>query len=480
MPNQLTMNHFKPLSIAIALALTLSACTSDKVSDITPNIKASLDQTISLSQVTKDVTYLASNELNGRGNFSSDIEKAAQYIGKRFSEVGLTSADGTVNFQQYYNITSITPSSLSVVLNGNALNTDSLTMASTIEDFMWNKNDKDLTTHVIRQDDNMRKVLGDINQLGGHHLVLLHPSHEKTFKRYQAYFSRGLTKLTSEQQGNTGGVIVAALTDIVEVNTLSVTGKSKLSQTKISNVIGVLPGKTKPNEIVLYSAHYDHLGGKAPHTVDNNDSANNAGNNGDAGQHIYNGADDDASGVSAIINLANHFRLTGNNERTLMFAAFSAEEIGGFGSKYFSSQVKPADITAMINIEMIGKPAKFGPGTVWMTGMNRSSLGKQLNVALKEQGSEIYADPYPEQNLFYRSDNATLARLGVPAHSFSSTQLDKDQHYHQVSDDINSLDLASMQQVIKTLATATTPLVNGTITPSRIDANLVKGKGMIF
>ena len=174
------------------------------------------------------------------------------------------------------------------------------------------------------------------------------------------------------------------------------------------------------------------------------------------------------------------FAKENNNERTLIFTAFSAEEIGGFGSRYFSKQLNAKSISAMINIDMIGKPAKFGVGTVWMTGMERSNLAEQMNNALAPHKLSIFADPYPEQNLFYRSDNATLARLGVPAHSFSSTQLDKDQHYHKTTDDINSLDIKSMHQVIKTIALATTPLVTGEITPSRIDVNLVKNKGLIY
>ena len=129
---------------------------------------------------------------------------------------------------------------------------------------------------------------------------------------------------------------------------------------------------------------------------------------------------------------------------------------------------------------MIGKPSKFGAGTLWMTGMDRSNLGALLNKNLVELNTQIYQDPYPEQGLFYRSDNATLARLGVAAHSFSSTQLDKDQHYHKVTDDINSLDLSSMHKVIETLATATQPLVDGTATPTRIDKAEVRAKGKIY
>lgn len=247
------------------------------------------------------------------------------------------------------------------------------------------------------------------------------------------------------------------------------TSTSEVSNTSLTNVVGILPGKSKANEVVLYSAHYDHLGvmpefeGKTTQT-----------------SQIFNGADDNASGVSAIITLANHFAKLGNNERTLMFAAFSAEEIGGFGSRYFSNQIDANAITAMINIEMIGKPAVFGEGSVWMTGMERSNLGAQLNEILAPKQLTIYADPYPNQNLFYRSDNATLARLGVPAHSFSSTQLDKDQHYHQVSDDIDSLNLPSMLKVIKMMAIATTPLVEGKVTPTRIDENNVSRKGLIY
>jgi len=198
------------------------------------------------------------------------------------------------------------------------------------------------------------------------------------------------------------------------------------------------------------------------------------------GDNIFNGADDNASGTTAIINIAQYYAKKGNNARTLMFAAFSAEELGGFGSQYFSKQLDPKTITAMINIEMIGKPSKFGAGTIWMTGMEKSTLGAQLNKVLANLDKEIYPDPYPEQGLFYRSDNATLARLGVPAHSFSSTQLDKDKHYHNVSDDLSSLNLPSLHKVIEILAIATQPLVEGTITPSRIDKNKVKHKGLIY
>ena len=110
----------------------------------------------------------------------------------------------------------------------------------------------------------------------------------------------------------------------------------------------------------------------------------------------------------------------------------------------------------------------------------QKALGELLNKSLEKHDIEIYKDPYPEQGLFYRSDNATLARLGVPAHSFSSTQLDKDQHYHKTSDDLSSLDLNSMHKVIETFSIASEDLVNGKITPTRVDVSKVEGHGKIF
>ena len=462
---------------------TLASTVSAKANNLEV---VSIDDTITLAQVTKDVSYLASDELKGRSNFSNDIHKAADYIAKRFNEVGLNSAMSAEHFKQVYSIQKITPNSLVVSINGEVIAQENLAIATTVPSINWQRSatkqtplNKVINTVFINKKDDLRKSLGELNNQGGEHLVLLHPDHKNTFKRYQGYFSRGVTTLVNDKsssqskkansQKNTGGTLVIALTPIDKVNNFNVTSTSEVSNTSLTNVVGILPGKSKANDVVLYSAHYDHLG-VLPEFEEKTTQT----------KKIFNGADDNASGVSAIINLANHFTKLGNNERTLMFAAFSAEEIGGFGSRYFSNQIDANSITAMINIEMIGKPAVFGEGSVWMTGMERSNLGVQLNEVLAPKQLTIYADPYPNQNLFYRSDNATLARLGVPAHSFSSTQLDKDQHYHQVSDDIDSLNLSSMLKVIKMLAIATTPLVEGTVTPTRIDANNVSRKGLIY
>ncbi len=442
--------------------ITLSLITS-LLLIIMPKVLAN-PMSLTLESVIKDVTYLASDELKGRANFSPEIDQAASYIAQRFSDIGLSpiNVEKNTSYKQTFTIHSIMPTSLIVTINTIDVAKENLAMASSIGQLSWGKANIDngsVKKHIIGNEDNMRSVLSELNKTGGQHLVLLNTQHKSMFIRYQSYFQQGLTKLSLEHQG----AIVIVLTDDDNIDSVSVEASTTISQKLLTNVVAVLPGKTKPEEVILYSSHYDHLG-----------------DNGKVNDKIFNGADDDASGTSAVINIAQYYASKGDNARTLIFAAFTAEEIGGFGSKYFSEQLDPATITAMINIEMIGKPSKFGAGSVWMTGMERSNLGQLLNENLKEQGIKIHQDPYPEQGLFYRSDNATLARLGVPAHSFSSTELDKDEHYHKVSDDLASLDLNSMFKVIQSLAFGTQGLVDGSVTPTRIDFAKVKANGLIY
>ncbi|SEK82058.1 Peptidase family M28 [Colwellia chukchiensis] len=453
--------QLKYILAAIALTTPLYGACENSISDIIP-----------IEQVVKDISYLASDELKGRANFSPERAQAAAYIAERFAEIGLapmqtkqkqlTQKPHIALFLQHFNVHKIQPQHISVSLNHSAIGHENITMATTLAELSWQT--EQAQSHVIGKDDDMRKVLQQLNQQGGQHVVLVNSAHRKTFQLYKNYFDAGLTKLAITQPG----AIVLVLSDESQLSHYQVKAQAKISQQSLSNVVGILPGHDAQlaNEVVLYSAHYDHLGTTAD------------------GRKIYNGADDNASGTTAILNLAQYFAQQGNNQRTLMFSAFSAEEIGGFGSRYFSQQLNPDNVVAMINIEMIGKVSKFGPGTVWMTGIERSNLAQLLNDALPENlannGLAIQADPYPEQKLFYRSDNATLARLGVPAHSFSSTQLDKDPHYHQVSDDLSSINMSSMHQVIELLAIATQPLVDGSLTPSRIDKSKVRLQGKIY
>ena len=222
-------------------------------------------------------------------------------------------------------------------------------------------------------------------------------------------------------------------------------------------MIGVLPGKNKKNEFVIFSAHYDHLG------IDNE-------KNGDS---VYNGANDDASGVTAVISLAKYFKELHNNERTLVFAAFTAEELGGYGSQYFSQHLDAKKVIAMFNIEMIGTESKWGRNSAYLTGYEKTDMGKILQKNLIGTGFNFYPDPYVQENLFYRSDNATLARLGVAAHTVSTSKMDNEENYHKLSDEVQTLDLKNMIQIIQSIAISAKSIISGKDTPTRVKADLL-------
>jgi len=219
-----------------------------------------------------------------------------------------------------------------------------------------------------------------------------------------------------------------------------------------SNIIGVLEGKSKKDEIVIISAHYDHLGIRSKEGVLDS---------------IYNGANDDASGVTGVLALAEYFKKVGN-ERTIVFAAFTAEEMGLIGSTYFGKGIDASKYVAGINLEMIGKTPSFGPNTAWLTGFDRSDFGKIIQKNLIGTGYQLFPDPYKNYNLFLRSDNASLARLGVPSHTFSTSPIDTDKDYHQASDEAETLNMTVITQTIQAVAKGTESIINGKDTPTRV------------
>jgi Zn-dependent M28 family amino/carboxypeptidase len=168
--------------------------------------------------------------------------------------------------------------------------------------------------------------------------------------------------------------------------------------------------------------------------------------------------------------LAKYFKAVGKNERTIVFAAFTAEEVGGYGSQYFSRQFDTEKVVAMFNIEMIGTDSKWGKNSAYITGYDKTDMGTIMQKNLEGTGFTFHPDPYPEQNLFYRSDNATLARLGVPAHTISTAKMDGEPHYHKVTDEIGTLDMANMAKIIKSIALSAKSIVSGKDTPTRVKA----------
>ena len=172
--------------------------------------------------------------------------------------------------------------------------------------------------------------------------------------------------------------------------------------------------------------------------------------------------------------LAKYFKKIKNNERTLVFAAFTAEETGGFGSQYFSKQLEPDKVAAMFNIEMIGTDSKWGKNSAYITGYEKTDMGNIMAKNLEGTGFTFHPDPYPDQQLFYRSDNATLARLGVPAHTISTSKMDSEPFYHTVDDEFETLDMKNMAAIIKAIALSSRTIISSEDTPSRVDRSKLR------
>ena len=215
------------------------------------------------------------------------------------------------------------------------------------------------------------------------------------------------------------------------------------------NAVGVLKGSdpSAAAQVIMLSAHLDHLGVNETLT----------------GDKIFNGADDDASGCVAVLELARVLGSGKRPKRTIYFVCFGSEERGGFGSQYFIAHppVPLEQIVADITFEMLGRPdAKVAAGTLWLTGFERSTLGPEL----AKQGASLVADPHPEQNFFQRSDNYPLALRGVIAHTISSYGLHTD--YHRVSDEVGKIDFPFMTRSLNSLVKPIQWFANSTFRPA--------------
>jgi hypothetical protein len=214
------------------------------------------------------------------------------------------------------------------------------------------------------------------------------------------------------------------------------------------NVVGRLLGSDPllAEDVILLSAHLDSLG-----------SHGNLAN-----PIIYHGADDDASGVVAVLELAEAFAKGVRSKRTILFAWFGSEETDSRGAQRFigAPPVPLSHIVANLEFEMLGRadPA-VAPRTAWLAGFERTNLGPEL----VRHGANIVADPHPEQQFFERSDNIQLAYRGVIAHTVSSFGLHPD--YHRPSDDLSRIQFEHLTAVIRSLIAPIGWLASSQFTP---------------
>ena len=240
----------------------------------------------------------------------------------------------------------------------------------------------------------------------------------------------------------------ATLAGLADGTPLRLEAKLNLAVTgETWNTVGMIKGSDPllRDQAVIFSAHLDHLGTKTT----------------SHGKVIYHGADDDASGVSAVLELARAIAAD-RPRRTVLFAFFGSEERGGLGSTYFC-QFPPlplSQIVAALEFEMLGRPDDAIPRhKLWLSGYERSDLGSELAA----HDAPLVADPHTGEHFFERSDNYSLARQGVVAHTVSSFGLHRD--YHRPSDTLAHIDFLHLDEAIESMIAPAEWLVNSEFRP---------------
>ncbi|WP_129715561.1 M20/M25/M40 family metallo-hydrolase [Pedobacter sp. SYP-B3415] len=414
--------------------------------------KPDINQIISKEYADRLIKTLSADEMQGRATFGPGIDKAATFIESEFKKIGLQPLAGLKGYRQTFYKYRLSGRQGTVTVNGKPIDQANIAViGSTTEKLAFDAKSGAPVTVL----DTTKEFSAQYRQFARapkKQLVIVPAKFAEAFKRIRG-FSAGASVVDEKDLNATeGGGSVFVLGADPAAKDFSVNMQSKVEKLPLFNVAGMIPGKSKKQELVIFSGHYDHIGIQKAVGTDS----------------IANGADDDASGTTAVIALAKYYKALKNNERTLIFVAFTAEEIGGFGARYFSNQLNPDDVVAMFNIEMIGKDSKFGPNTAFITGFEKSDFGKILQKNLAGTEFSFHPDPYPQQNLFYRSDNATLAALGVPAHTISTVQIDGDKLYHTVKDEYSSLDVQNILATIRGIAKSAVSIVAGKDTPTRI------------
>ncbi|MGB5930351.1 MAG: M28 family peptidase, partial [Cyclobacteriaceae bacterium] len=229
---------------------------------------------------------------------------------------------------------------------------------------------------------------------------------------------------------------------------------------KGQNVVGWLEGSDSllKNEYILLSAHYDHVGmGMAI-----------------GGDSLYNGANDNASGVATMLGIAKRLQKADSlPARSILFVAYGAEEIGLLGSRFFKENppVPLANVVVNLNFEMTGHSLKLGKRNLYLTGAKYSDLSDYMQAYFASENWTLIDNPFPYANLFRRSDNYNLASIrreddityGIPAHTICTWG--GEDHYHKPHDEPEFIDYENMHSLIEVM---TGLVINLADAPERI------------
>jgi hypothetical protein len=394
--------------------------------------------------VKADEEFLAGDALQGRGSATADEAKAAAWVASRFEEFGLVRAPGMNSYLQTATIVQPMPGGAPVLSAGGEAMPGLTLLFAPLREVRGN-------LVVAASDDPAALPAGDVIAIGSKKASLIAMA--------RAASARGVKLLIARESGESnrlrqqmGGEIrmpaylEGAAPDSIAIATLPDASFDRLvgragqevrlelpgltmARSITTNAIGFLPGTDPEAGVLLLSAHLDHLGRRRDGT-------------------IMHGADDDASGTTAVIELARALAAGPRSRRGILFVCYGAEEMGGFGSAYFGAHPPvPLDkIVANIEFEMIGaQDPKLPRGSLMVTGFERSNLAE----AMAAHGARVAPDPYPEEHFFERSDNYQLALKGVVAHTLGGWPTTP--VYHQPSDTIENLDIPYMTGAIQSL-----------------------------
>ena len=404
--------------------------------------------------------FLASDVMAGRGSATRDEEIAATYVASEFMGYGLKPAPGMSGYLQSARV--VAPE-----LDGHALlqaAAGSAGAGASIEEgaamMLVRSSGEGVSGPVVRVEPSaagaVRVERGSVLVMAGEDKAaqdaLLKGARKAGAAMVvlergaytDAMFSRagGKTRVAmrlKEEKAQPGLTVVALSADALGRLLAGAPGKVTLAvqvkpevERRTFNAIGYLPGTDATSGTLLLTAHLDHLGvGQAVH-----------------GDAIFNGANDDASGTTAVLELAHALAAGPRLKRSVLFVCYGSEEAGELGSEYFGrhSPVPLKELVANLEFEMIGaQDPKMPKDTLMLTGWERSNLGPML----RDHGARVGPDPWPEQNYFQRSDNYQLALKGVVAHTASGWGATPT--YHQPNDDLDHLDFELVTTVIQSL-----------------------------
>jgi hypothetical protein len=441
----------------ISLLLILLACTDEeKVPATTTQPEVIVDLSDFRAGYEQNLRILADDSMAGRWLQENGIEKTVKFLKTKFKAAGLQSFAQFPDLTHAFSAPTPIPEISSLKINGVALDPGkyliipktTVTAINKIEDVKvtYFNDTEGLSKQVQKHFDSALK--------NENHLVIIPEKFQtdlETFKEavndlkvLTPNVNWGLSSGYTLQYGKNN--IIYAIGANQAIQTFEV--EHTLKQLELQNVVGYLEGKSKPEEYIVFSAHMDHLGIR-----------------GTGNDQIFNGANDNASGVAAVITLAEYFSKANLNERSLIFIEFTAEEMGGIGSREFVSIFnKLKKVQAVINIDMIGNISSTGEGTAFLSGHDRSTMLEVMNNSMGGLNRKIYNEPV-DINYFFRSDNVSFFNAGIVAHSIT-TYRNGDPLYHSPDDEVASINFNSAFQIVETIAQGSLSMARGTATPS--------------